>query len=105
MQAITPTKLKQRLESGDKPLLLDVREDWEYEICSIEGSVNISMSKVNEMLEKLTPEDETVVICHHGMRSFQVGAYLESSGFKNIINLEGGIDAWAKTVEPEMQQY
>ncbi len=105
MQVITPVNLKQKLESGDKPLLLDVREDWEYEICSIEGSVNISMAKVNEMLEQLTPEDETVVICHHGMRSFQVGSYLETSGFKNIINLEGGIDAWAKTVDPDMAQY
>ncbi len=57
------------------------------------------------MLEQLTPGSETIVICHHGMRSFQVGSYLENNGFTNIVNLEGGIDAWANTVEPEMERY
>lgn len=105
MLTITPAKLKERLEAGDKPLLLDVREDWEYEICSIDGSINISMGNVNQMLEQLAPDNETVVICHHGMRSFQVGSYLENSGFSRIVNLEGGIDAWASTVDPDMDRY
>lgn len=105
MLTITPVKLKERLEAGDKPLLLDVREDWEYEICSIDGSINISMGNVNRMLEQLAPDNETVVICHHGMRSFQVGSYLENNGFSRIVNLEGGIDAWASTVEPDMDRY
>ncbi len=105
MQTLSAEALKQKIDSGDKPVLLDVREDWEYEICHLPESINISMSNVNEMLAKLSPDDETVVICHHGMRSFQVGSYLEQNGFKQIINLEGGVDAWAKTVDPSMAQY
>lgn len=105
MLAISPEQLKEKLETGSKPILLDVREEWEYEICKIDGSLNISMEHVNQMLEQLSPENETIVICHHGMRSFQVGAFLETNGFKHIVNLEGGIDAWARTVDPEMAQY
>lgn len=105
MLAISPEQLKEKLETGPKPILLDVREEWEYEICNIEGSLNISMEHINQMMEQLSPDHETIVICHHGMRSFQVGAFLESNGFKHIVNLEGGIDAWARTVDPEMAQY
>ena len=105
MQTITAEELKMKLDAGEKPILLDVREGWEYEICNIPNSINISMSDVNQMFDKLVPTDETIVICHHGMRSFQVGSYLESNGFNNIVNLEGGIDAWAKTVAPDMEQY
>ncbi len=105
MLAITPEQLQEKLSTGEKPVLLDVREEWEYEICNIDGSIHISMGQINQMLEELSPDNETIVICHHGMRSFQVGAFLESNGFKHIVNLEGGIDAWARTVEPEMAQY
>lgn len=105
MLSITPAELKDRLDSGDLPVLLDVREDWEYEICSLQHSINISMANINEILEKLSKEEETIVICHHGMRSFQVGVYLEQNGFTQIVNLEGGIDAWAKTIDNNMAQY
>ncbi len=105
MLAITPEQLQEKLSTGQKPILLDVREEWEYEICNIDGSIHISMGQINQMLEQLSPDSETIVICHHGMRSFQVGAFLESNGFKHIVNLEGGIDAWARTVEPEMAKY
>lgn len=105
MQTITPEQLKSKLDAGERPVLLDVREDWEYSLCNIKGSVNISMSNVSQILDELVPTDETVVICHHGMRSYQVGSFLENNGFSKIINLEGGVDAWAKTVEPDMAQY
>ena len=105
MQSITPAELKTKLDAGEKPVLLDVREAWEYALCSIKGSVNISMSNVNQMLNELKPDDETIVICHHGMRSFQVGNYLEGNGFNQIANLEGGVDTWAKTVDADMAQY
>lgn len=105
MESITATELKTRLDADDKPVLLDVREDWEYDICSLENSIHISMSNVNQMLEQLSKEHDIVVLCHHGMRSYQVGAFLEQNGFSNIINLEGGIDAWARTVDRNMAQY
>ena len=105
MQTITPVELKTKLDAGEKPVLLDVREAWEYALCSIDGSINISMSSINQILNDLKPNDETIVICHHGMRSFQVGNFLEGNGFNKISNLEGGVDAWSKTVDTEIAQY
>ena len=106
METITPEALHEKLKNGDgSPLLLDVREEWEYEICNIEGSKHVPMSQVVGAMAALDKDTETVVICHHGMRSQQVAQYLESQGFSRISNLEGGIDAWAKTVDPDMEQY
>jgi len=105
MQTITAEALKARLDAGENLILLDVREAWEFETCHISGSTNISMSNVQQMLDELKPDDETVVICHHGMRSFQVASYLEGNGFNKITNLEGGVDAWARTVDSNMPQY
>lgn len=105
MQTISPEQLKTKLDAGKKTVLLDVREAWEHELCNIVNSINISMSHVEEMLNTLKPDDEIVVICHHGMRSFQVATYLENNGYNQITNLEGGIDAWAKSVDTGMAQY
>jgi len=105
MESITPETLKQKLDNGESPVLLDVREEWEHEICSIDGSRHIPMSQVLGTMDTLDKDAEIVVICHHGTRSAQVAQYLESQGFGRIANLDGGIDAWAKTVDPEMEQY
>lgn len=105
MKTISAIELKQKLDAGEKPVLLDVREAWEYETCHIEGSTNISMSNVEKMFDEIGTEDETIVICHHGMRSFQVANYLENNGYANITNLDGGVDAWAKQVDENMPQY
>ena len=105
MQTISALDLKSKLDNGDIPVLLDVREAWEYEICAIQDSINISMSNVDKILNELKPDEETIVICHHGMRVCQVASYVENNGFTGITNLEGGIDAWAKTVDKEMEQY
>ena len=105
MKTITAEELKTKLDAGEKPVLLDVREAWEFETCHIEGSNNISMSNAQKMLDELKTEDEIVVICHHGMRSFQVANYLESNGYVNIANLEGGVDTWARNVDQSMPQY
>lgn len=105
MDTITATALKAKLDNGESPVLLDVRETWEYDLCHIENSINISMANVDKMLQELNHDAETVVICHHGMRSFQVANHLMSNGFNHIANLEGGIDHWAKTIAPDMTQY
>lgn len=105
MKQITPEELKHFLDQGNLPTLLDVRENWEFEICHIDKSINISMSMIPSRVAELDPEMDIVVICHHGVRSYQVASYLEAEGFTNISNLAGGIDAWAKTVEPVMAQY
>lgn len=105
MKQITPEELNEYLDGGNTPLILDVRESWEYEICHIDNSLHISMSEVISRIDELNPDDEIIVMCHHGGRSQQVGNYLETQGFKNIINLAGGIDAWAKSIDPSMKQY
>lgn len=87
------------------PLLLDVREEWEYEYCHIDGSILIPMGQIPAHLEELDKKQEIVVICHHGIRSRHIGIYLEHAGFDNVINLEGGVEQWATDVEPTMQRY
>ena len=105
MQTMLPEELKKRLDAGEKPTLLDVREPWEFSICKIEGSVNISMSEPEKLISELNANDEIIAICHHGMRSFQVCNYLENNGFNKVLNLDGGIDSWAKTIDTDMAQY
>ena len=106
MQQITPNELNRRLQQDSPaPLLLDVREPIEFNYCHIEGSTSMPMSQVFLGLNTLDPEQETVVICHHGMRSAQVANFLISHGFKHISNLAGGVAAWARDVDPTMPTY
>lgn len=105
MQNVTPEQLKQRLAQSTPPELIDVRDPWEFETCRIEGSINIPMSDIVSQLDNINRNTEKVIICHHGMRSRHVAQYLESIGFASVINLEGGIDSWARTVDPAMLQY
>jgi rhodanese-related sulfurtransferase len=96
---LTPRVLKSRLEAGERPLLLDVREPWEFELARIEGSKLVPMFQLEERLTELDPEAETVVICHHGNRSAYVAQALGRAGFENVLNLEGGLDAYASVDE------
>lgn len=106
MHHLTPHQLQHYLtQAVSAPVLLDVREPWEFAICQIEGSVNIPMGCILQKLDALEPNRETVVICHHGIRSAQVGYFLEQAGFKQIINLTGGIDAWSQQVDSQMAHY
>lgn len=106
MRDLTPTELKQHLAAVDEPpLLLDVREPWEFGVCNISGSQLLPMGQIPMALRDLDPARQTVVICHHGVRSFQVARYLEHAGFKDVINLRGGVDAWAKEVDNTMAKY
>lgn len=105
MKQLAPTELKARLAAGDKLQLLDVREDWEFQTARIEGSILIPMGQVASRIAELDSAAETVVICHHGGRSMQVAGLLEQLGFPNVINLAGGVDAWARLVDPSMPVY
>lgn len=88
-----------------KPLLLDVREPWEYEHCRIEGSMLMPMGEVPQRLGDLDRGAEIVVICHHGIRSYRVGLLLAQSGFGGIYNLQSGVAGWAREVDPAMRTY
>lgn len=89
----------------DKPLLLDVREPWEYERCHIEGAVLLPMNTLPARLAELPRDRDIVVICHHGVRSYHVARFLDRHGFSRVINLAGGVDAWAKEADPSMPTY
>lgn len=106
MHQITATELNQRLLQGEtRPLLLDVREPNEFSYCRIKGSVNLPMGQVFSGLAGLDPKRETVVICHHGMRSAQIANFLATNGFADVSNLVGGVAAWAAEVDPSMPTY
>ncbi len=101
-----PQQLKEYLDQADtKPILLDVREPWEYERCHFPNSKLIPMRQIPSVLHDFDPEQEIVVICHHGIRSRAVANYLAQHDFSNVINLSSGIDGWAKQVDPSIPTY
>jgi rhodanese-related sulfurtransferase len=106
VREVSATQLQNRLQSANEPpLLLDVREPWEFDTARIEGALLMPMRSVADRLGELDPQREIVVICHHGIRSRMIGRFLESQGFANIINLSGGLDAWAREVDHRMPTY
>lgn len=104
MRRIDAAQLAVQLEHED-PLLLDVREPWEFEICHIDGSINIPMGQIPQQLEQLRTANEVVVICHHGIRSQQVISFLQQQSVAALVNLDGGVDAWARAIDPDMPVY
>lgn len=106
MQQLSPTQVVQHLKNSETEcVLLDVREPWEFDICHIENSINLPMGQIVTRLDELDKDSQYIVICHHGVRSLQVAMYLSRNGFTNIINLQGGVDAWAKDVDIHMPIY
>ena len=105
MPEITPQDLKARLDRNDRPLLLDVRQDWETQLCRLDNAVHIPIEEIEVRTDELNPEDEIVVYCHQGVRSAAVADYLRQLGFKDVKNLAGGLDFWARTVDPSMRRY
>src|SRR5574339_250762 len=97
---ITPKELKTRLDNGDKLVLVDVREQWEYALARLEGSVLIPLATLPQALDKLDRKTEIIAYCHHGMRSADATGFLLQQGFPNVKNLIGGIDAWSAQVDP-----
>jgi rhodanese-related sulfurtransferase len=87
------------------PLVVDVREPWEYELCHIDGSVHIPLADLPARMIELDRQRALAVICHHGMRSQMAADFLERNGYSQVSNLTGGIAAWAEQVEPDMARY
>lgn len=107
MQQIRPHQLAEWMAdpARAKPLVLDVREPWEVEICRIDGTLAMPMRTVPAQAGTLDAAAPVVVVCHHGMRSMQVAMFLEREGFTEVFNLQGGIAAWADDVDPAMPRY
>ena len=89
--------------------LVDVREPQELELAQLEGFLNLPLSEYAEwsinIQARLDPQRETLVLCHHGMRSAQMCAWLVSQGFTNVQNIVGGIDAYSYRVDPSIPKY
>ena len=102
---ISPKELKIRLDKGDTLVLLDVREDWEYSLAKIDGSILVPLGTLPQSLTRLNQESEIVAICHHGMRSADATNFLLQQGFSNVKNLVGGIDAWSTQVDGAVPRY
>ncbi len=100
----TPAEAKELL-AADNVQIVDVRETWEFQIGKIEGSVNIPLSILPLKFNELVKNAVTLVVCHHGSRSFFACRLLEKEGFRTVINLTGGIDAWSRTVDPGIPTY
>ena len=103
---ITDTDLKSLLDSGAEITLLDVREPWEYSASYMPGSKHIPMGDIPARFnQELDPDSHIVVVCHHGVRSLSVTAWLRQQGFEKVQSLRGGIDRWAREIDPSIPVY
>lgn len=98
-------QLRDLLAQGKMPTVLDVREPDETRLAPFAGAVEIPMGEVPSRLTELDPDDEIVVLCHHGIRSARVAAFLDQQGFRRVANLTGGIDAWSLFIDPNVPRY
>ncbi|MEN9491542.1 MAG: hypothetical protein RJA63_1991 [Pseudomonadota bacterium] len=87
------------------PVLLDVREGWEFEHCHLPGARHVPMGEVPARLDEITAAPAVVCICHHGMRSLQVAAYLARQSEGQVFDLRGGVDAWSTEVDAALPRY
>lgn len=103
--AITPKELKSRLDKGEQLVLLDVREQWEYDLAKLSGSMLIPLATLPQSLGRLNRDSEIIAICHHGMRSADATNFLLQQGFAKVKNLVGGIDAWSAQIDRTVPRY
>jgi rhodanese-related sulfurtransferase len=104
-ETISPAELDERMKRGESVLLIDVREPEERALAHIEGARLLPLSRFPEWADTLDPGEEIVFMCHHGIRSAQVCAFLARQGFTKLYNLEGGIDRWSCEVDATVPRY
>lgn len=103
---MTPKDLKAALDAGEKLRLIDVREADEWAKVKIEGAELIPLTEFQRRApQELDPEEKIVLYCHHGMRSARAQGFLKGLGYQKVINLTGGIDAWAVQIAPALPRY
>lgn len=102
---VPPHTLKERLDRGEALVIVDVRETWEYSLAHIPGSINFPLGELADCVMELDQEDEIIVCCHHGSRSYEGAQILIESGFPRVANLVGGIDLWSCVVDPSIPRY
>ena len=98
--------MKGKREAGERFVLLDVREPWEFETAHIDGAVLIPMGDIpSRAHQELDPEEQIVVLCHHGVRSMNVTVWLRQQGFEKAQSMRGGIDGWSRRVDGKVPMY
>lgn len=104
---MTVEELQKKITRGDPVRLIDVREDDEWAICHLEGAELVPLSRWESEWKRVLSGDPglRVVYCHHGIRSAHAVAFLKKAGCQEVENLEGGIDTWARTIDPAMPTY
>jgi len=86
-------------------ILIDVREQWEFDICQIKGAILMPMGEIAESYVNLNKDSKIALYCHSGIRSMHVADLLLSKGFQSLANLQGGIDAWAQEIDTTVERY
>jgi rhodanese-related sulfurtransferase len=104
-ETILPVELSVRMKRGEQVILIDVREPVEYQMAHVEGARLLPLSQFHEWAATLNPEEEIIVMCHHGVRSAHVCSILARQGFKKMVNLAGGIDRWSSDVDSSVPAY
>jgi len=102
---ISTAELKHRLDSGEKLVLVDVREPWENAQCRIEGRRPHPDGLDSSNLQKLDTDEPVICFCHHGMRSLDVVNWLRQQGISTAKSLAGGIDRWSLEIDPKVPRY
>ena len=102
---ITPVELKKKLDAGETPLILDVREPNEYQINRIAGSTLIPLGELPRRYQELPRDREIILQCKTGARSARAQDFLKSVGFASVKNLRGGIRDWIDKVDPSQPKY
>ena len=102
---IYPHELKHKMDMGRDFILLDVREEWEFQVVHLDGAVSIPLGELPRRFGELSPGDEIIVYCHKGMRSLDAAYLLQQLGFNSTLSLVGGIDKWACEIDQDMQRY
>jgi rhodanese-related sulfurtransferase len=103
---ITPEAFLQLREHPNPPILIDVRETWEFNTAHLPGSLLMPMGDVpSRAHQELDPDEPIVVLCHHGARSLSVTMWLRQQGFDHAQSLAGGIDRWSRTIDSAVPRY
>ena len=102
---ISPKEVQERIARGDKLLLIDVRESWEYDLCRIEGGKLIPLGSLPVSVNTLLDAQEVICYCHHGMRSLDAAAWLRQQGVDGAKSMAGGIERWSLEIDPRVPRY
>ena len=92
-------------QAGGEVVVLDVREPWEWSLCRMTNSISVPLASLPNALGQVPTDRDLVVVCHHGVRSALAVKWLRGQGYDRAVNLDGGIDAWARRIDPKMRRY